>query len=387
MVRKAGEDAVEKPVVTGKDLSEIGDNIIDALQERLSKNIKSSSFYRLNDPNVPTRIRRVIRSGLPSFDLISARTPRGNCGVPIGRQMEVFGHEASGKTSLACLLAASAQKNLGWIIKWCEAENKLDPERARIIGLDTNKVLFSQPNCLEDTIDIIDETMSEIPERISLPEKYKNFGAMIVVDSVASLPSKVEIEGKITDVQIASFARQMSKAQRRITNRLSKRNITIVWINQIRDKIGMGPFKGGKTTYGGNALKFYCAQRWNMWSQKQPDNSGIKIHIENKKNQCGIQPYLNTEVYLNFKDGFDYVDSWINALEQLAIIEPIGRSYNFLEGPKKGSKIAVKSLYEMYKEDSGWFFEYESLIRDYIDHFDLNKGKKNDSDTATPGES
>lgn len=364
-------------------MAKMNDEMLDRLQKRLSAKIKSSSFFRLEDPNVPTRLKQVIRSGIPSFDLICARTSKGMSGLPIGRQMEISGPNSSGKTSLACALAAAYQK-AGWIVKWIEAENKLSPSRARIIGLDDSKVLFSQPECFEDTYETVDETMAEVPERNSLPKELRNHvGVVIVVDSVASMPTRAEIEGDIEDAKIASFARQMSAAQRRITNKLSKRNVSIIWINQNRDKIGMGPFaRGGKTTYGGNALPYYCAQRWELWAQRgkgRHAGKGVLVHIVNKKNQTGAHPFLEAEVFLDFEKGFDYIGSWLDAMCQLSIAQRSanGQSYEFLEGPAKGSKFQARKLEDMYQENPKWFYDYEKITKDFLANYHtLGKEKK-----------
>lgn len=387
MVKKKAEH----PEVDFSSLEALRESILDRWQSRLAKEIPSTSFYRLNDPNVPTRIKRIIPSGLPSFDLISARTPLGRSGIPIGRQMEIFGPNGAGKTSLACLLAGAAQQRLGWNIIWNECENKLDPDRAQTLGLDTSKVLFNQPSCLEDAIDVIDKAMDDIPERNKLPPELKNFGTLIVHDSVAATPSRTEMEGTMEDNNHGVFQRKMSQAQRRITNRLSKRNITIIWLNQIRAKLNFGG-KGGTETYGGNALKFYCAQRWNIWSQKVGEKGkekGIMLHIENVKNQCGVQPFRRVDVYLDFKNGFDYLDSWKHAMQQLFIGEPVGNSILMKEGPAAGQKLSNMKLKTMFEENPQFFYDYEKLMKDHVGNYhivDKKKGKGGSDEAAEGGE-
>jgi recombination protein RecA len=366
------------------ELEKFRNNTLDSMMKFLVKNNKDVAVWKLNDPNVPTRIKRVIPTGLPSFDIVSAKTPLGRTGFPIGRQIEISGENASGKTSLACQIAGSAQKRLGWNIVWLEHENKFDPERAQLLGMDVDKTIFMQPTFLEETIGIIDQVMDSTPERNSLPEELKMFGTMIIVDSVAAMPTELELNGKLDAPNIGVFQRRMSQAQRRITNRLSKRNITIVWINQLRDKIGFGAMKGGKNTYGGNALKFYCAQRWKLWSQivkKTQGSVGIMMHICNLKNQCGSVPYRECTAYLDFKNGFDYIDSWVEALVSLCMVEKTGRSVKILVGNKKGLKLSINKLRDMYQENPKWFFEYEKLMKDHMGNYVfISPKKKKDSE-------
>lgn len=373
---KSDPDEIRQQVIT---------NMIDIISDFTIKNHMKIPIWRMNDPNVPTRIKRVIRSGLPNFDLISARTPMGNCGLPIGRQVEFSGPESSGKTSIVCQIAGSAQRRMGWNVVWLEHENKLDPFRASTLGLLGDNTLFLQPDCLEDTIEIIDKVMDGMPERNELPDNMKAFGTIIAVDSVAAMPSRTELEGDMNDNNIGVFQRKMSQAQRRITNRLSKRNVTILWINQNRAKLGFGSRAGGVTTYGGNALKYYCAQRWKMWSQKKDDKS-IVIHIDNIKNQCGVRPFLKTQVVLNFDEGFDYVDSWADCMEGLGIATRLKNSLVFSDvGKFAEEKMTLRNLKTRFEEDPSVFYEYEKITKDYMKNFNVSRflkdgGKKDEGE-------
>ncbi len=404
IITKAGKVKPSKEIVKVKKekkikeepkenvLEKFRNNTLDSMMNYLVKKNKDMAVWKLNDPNVPTRIRRVIPTGIPSFDIICAKTPLGRTGFPIGRQVEISGENASGKTTLACQIAGSAQKRLGWNVVWLEHENKFDPDRAELLGLDVNKCIFMQPTFFEETIGIIDQIMDSTPEKNSLPEELKMFGTIIVVDSVAAMPTELELTGKLDAPDIGVFQRRMSKAQRRITNRLSKRNITIIWINQLRDKIGFGAMRGGKNTYGGNALKFYCAQRWKLWSQMIKgvhSPKGIMMHICNIKNQCGTIPYRECSAYLDFKKGFDYIDSLVEALASLCMVEKTGRSVKFLLGPKEGLKISTNKLKDMYEENPKWIFEYEKLMKDNIGNYTFispKKNKKKDGEEDEDGE-
>lgn len=380
---KVKKEKKEIPELNFSDMESLRNSMMDRMQFELTKRIKDSTFYKLNDPMVPTRIKRVVRSGLPSFDLICARTPLGRCGLPIGRQIEFFGDNGTGKTSLCAFFAGAYQKELSWNVEWLETENKLDPARAVKLGLDPDKVHFSQPSCLEDLIDTIDVGLDQLPERKNLPEEFKNFGTVFVVDSVAATPSRSEIEGDMDDNNIGVFQRKMSQAMRRITNKLSKRNAVILWVNQVRTKLNFGG-KGGVATYGGKALPFYCAVRWKIWSQQSSNKKGIIIHMENVKNQAGAHPFLKVDIYLDFEHGFDYVDSWKEAMVQLYIGELVGNSIVMKFGSAENQKLSNNKLRGMYEDNPEFFLEYEKLIKDHIKNYHVlnkkEKGGKKDKD-------
>lgn len=375
--KKIHEEATNKT-----NVDKFRNEMMNIVFSRLNK-LDLGTAFKMNDPLVPTKIKRVIPTGLPEFDLICSRTPMGRSGFPVGRQVEIFGGFGSGKTSFACQIAATAQKRLSWNITWLEFENKFDPDRAKVLGMDTEKAIFFQPECLEDCIDIINEVMDSTPERNKLPEDMKHYGNLIIIDSVAQMPSRTELTSKkgMDSNNIGVFQRKMSQAQRRITNALSKRNVTIIWINQTRAKLGFGPFAGGDTTYGGNALKFAVAQRWKLWGQKKGDK-GLLIHVSNEKNNgCGMRPYLKAEVFLDYKNGFDYIDSWSRSMQSLFICDRKGQSLIFKEGKFKGSKYTLNKLREMYLEDEEIFQEYERIMKDYVSNYHiLKKEKKSDSD-------
>lgn len=403
------KNIVSEPELVGEgmDSDQLRTFIIDKMFLNLNKRMKNNTIYRLSDPNVPTRIKQVIPSGLPSFDLICARTKMGRSGLPSGRQIEVSSvHPSAGKTSLVCAFAAAAQRECGWMVKWCEGEGVFDPNRATQLGLDENNTLFSQSDCLEDLIDMIDETCDTIPEKSQLPKELRNFGCIVVVDSVASFPTRSELIGvadksmkkpnkdgspkRIMDQNnIGTFQRKMSQAQRRITSKLSKRNMIIIWINQSRDKINLGWAGRGPqtTTYGGNALRFHCAQRWQVRDvgkvKKGPKIVGIQMSIKNIKNKCGVFPFQETEVYLDFKNGFDYVDSWIQAMESLGLVKRVANSVLFTEGSWAKQKVMIKELRSSYNSgEYDVFLEYQKLMPKFIHNFvavSKKKGNKDDS--------
>lgn len=368
-----------------KELEKLRSSVIETMLTSLNDNLGDvTKFYKLSDANVPTRLKRVVPTFLPSFNLICARTPNGACGLPIGRQIEMFSSGPGvGKTSLAIALGAAAQRRAGWIVNWIEGESKLDPIWAETLGMDTNSTIFSQPKHLEDLIDVIENVIDNTPERNDLPKELRHFGTIIVVDSIASFPTKKELEGTMDDRNVGEFQRKFSQAERRITSNASKRNIIILWINQTRDKIGFGfghKSGPGKITYGGNAIKFHCAQRWNLWCQKGKKSAdgiprGVQIGISNVKNNCGVQSFLQASVYLDFRKGFDYMGSWIDAMTQLLIIKKVKNSIEFLEGKLKGHRFSHNKLREMYEENPSIFFEYENLMSKHIANYDIERSK------------
>lgn len=366
--------------------------ILDKMMSLLVKK-DLGKIYKLSDKKIPTRLKRVVPSGLPGFDLVCAKSEKGDCGLPVGRQIELYGQPNDGKTSLAMAWCAAAQR-MGWNVMWQEFENKFDPERAVTLGMDPDSCLFAQPACIEDCVEVIESVFDATPERASLPKDKRSFGTIIVVDSIGQMPSRAEIADLLTGKKkgkrmgmesnnIGKFQLKMAQAQRRIPLRLSKRNVIIVWLNQVRANIQMG-FMAGKgdpeKSSGGNAIKFAVAQIWKTGSQKITKNGekvGQIIYLTNKKNNsCGRQGYLKTEVYLDYAKGFDYIDSWLQACQSLYIAKKVGPNFTFLEGEFKGDKIHVTALRKMYADDPKPFMRYERSFRDYMDNFhQLKKAK------------
>ena len=184
----------------------------------------------------------VIQTGALSLDIAL-----GIGGVPRGRVVEIFGPESSGKSTLATHIVANVQKN-GGLAAYIDAEHALDPSYAARIGVNVNELMISQPDCGEDALNI-----AEMLAR-------SNAVDLIVIDSVAALAPKNELEGEIGDTHMGLQARMMSQALRKLTASLSKSNTCCIFINQIREKIGV-MFGNPETTTGGRALKFYSSIR------------------------------------------------------------------------------------------------------------------------------
>ncbi|EKD78554.1 MAG: hypothetical protein ACD_41C00325G0001 [uncultured bacterium] len=257
----------------------------------------------------------VIPTGCISLDLAL-----GVGGVPKGRVVELYGPEASGKTTLAQHIVAEVQKR-GGIAAFVDAEHALDPEYAKRIGVNVEELLISQPDTGEQALDIV-ETL------------VRSGGVdVIVVDSVAALTPKAEIEGEMGDVQMGAQARLMSKALRKLTAIVGKSGTTVIFINQIRQKIGV-MFGNPETTTGGNALKFYSSVRIEVRRSaqiKQGDRIiGNRVKAKIVKNKVAA-PFRTTEFDIMYNEGISLAGDLLETGVQFGVIEKLGNSYAYKE--------------------------------------------------------
>ncbi|WP_129662000.1 recombinase RecA [Rothia uropygialis] len=213
---------------------------LDTVLAQIDKNYGKGSVMRLGD-------REAVKTETISTGALSLDVALGVGGLPRGRVVEIYGPESSGKTTLALHAVASCQKN-GGIAAFIDAEHALDPVYAEKLGVDTDSLLVSQPDTGEQALEIMDMLVGSGSIDI------------IVVDSVAALTPRAEIEGEMGDSHVGLQARLMSQALRKITGRLSQTDTTAVFINQLREKIGVF-FGSPETTTGGKALKFYSSVR------------------------------------------------------------------------------------------------------------------------------
>lgn len=257
----------------------------------------------------------VIPTGCISLDLAL-----GVGGVPRGRVVELYGPEASGKTTLAQHIVAEVQK-MGGIAAFVDAEHALDPEYAKRIGVNVEELLISQPDTGEQALDIV-ETL------------VRSGGVdVIVVDSVAALTPKAEIEGEMGDVQMGAQARLMSKALRKLTAIVGKSGTTVIFINQIRQKIGV-MFGNPETTTGGTALKFYSSVRIEVRRSaqiKQGDRIiGNRVKAKIVKNKVAA-PFRTTEFDIMYNEGISLAGDLLETGVQFGVIEKLGNSYAYKE--------------------------------------------------------
>ncbi|HRW58696.1 MAG TPA: recombinase RecA [Chlamydiales bacterium] len=258
----------------------------------------------------------IIKTGAISLDLAL-----GIGGVPKGRVVEIFGPESSGKSTLATHIVANAQKN-GGIAAYIDAEHALDPSYAAKIGVNVNELLISQPDSGEEALNI-----AEMLAR-------SNAVDVIVIDSVAALVPKTELEGEIGDQHMGLQARMMSQALRKLTATLAKSNTCAIFINQIREKIGI-MFGNPETTTGGRALKFYSSVRMDIRriaSIKNSDNieQGCRTKVKVVKNKLA-PPFKIAEFDIMYNEGISYTGSLLDKAVEMGIVDKKGTWFNYKE--------------------------------------------------------
>ncbi len=292
---------------------------LEAARVQIDKQFGKGSLMKLGD-NEDTLDIGCISSGSLLLD-----EALGVGGYPKGRVIEIYGPESSGKTTLALHAIAESQK-AGGIAAFIDAEHALDPTYAKKLGVNIDELWISQPDSGEQALEIC--------------ESLVRSGAidLIVVDSVAALTPQAEIDGDMGDSHMGLQARLMSQALRKLTGLLSKSNTTIIFINQIRMKIGV-MFGNPETTTGGNALKFYASVRIEVRkiesiSKGADDIVGNRVRIKVVKNKVS-PPFKKVELDLLFGEGISYVASILDAAIKFNLIDKSGSWYSY-NGEKIG---------------------------------------------------
>jgi recombination protein RecA len=278
-----------------------------------------------------------IPSGIPSLDYIL-----GVGGYPRGRIVEAFGTESGGKTTLALHLIASAQK-LGGVCAFIDAEHSLDPAYARKLGVDVDALIVSQPDNGEQALEIADELV-----------KSKGVD-VIVIDSVAALVPKAELEGEMGQPQMGLQARLMSQGLRKLTGNVSKSRCILFFINQIREKIGV-MFGNPETTTGGRALKFYSSVRVDIRKTqaiKEGDKTiGAKTRIRVVKNKVSA-PFKETEVDILYGEGISAEADLLEVAVEKGVVKKEGTWYDICGERKQGkeqARVFLKEHPEIFKK-------------------------------------
>ena len=270
-------------------------------------------------------------------------------GLPRGRIIEIYGPESSGKTTLALHAIAEAQK-LGGTAAFIDAEHALDPVYAHNLGVDVDNLYISQPDSGEDALEICDTLVRS--------------GAIdiIVVDSVAALVPKAELEGDMGDSKMGLQARLMSQALRKLTATISKTNTTCIFINQLRDKLGV-MFGNPETTTGGNALKFYASVRLDIRRATQLKDGeeviGNQTRVKVVKNKVA-PPFRKAEFDIMFGEGISRAGEIIDLGAELGIIKKSGSWYSYndtkLGQGRDASKQVIQDNPELAEELEGLIF-------------------------------
>ncbi|MFZ2975989.1 MAG: recombinase RecA [Candidatus Moraniibacteriota bacterium] len=326
-----------------KDSSEKDDKKLIAVVDEIREKFGEGVLMKLGD------VKRVDVASIPT-GAISLDIALGIGGIPRGRVVEIYGPESSGKTTLTLHIIANAQK-AGGVAAFIDAEHALDPEYAKRIGVNINDLLISQPDNGEQALDIV-ETLVNSGE-ISI----------IVVDSVAALVPKAEIEGEMGDSHMGRQARLMSQALRKLTAIIARSNCTVIFINQIRMKIGV-MFGNPETTTGGNALKFYASVRIEVRRSAQikkgEDIVGNRTKVKIVKNKVA-PPFKTAEFDIMYNEGVSASGDVLDTGVKFEVIEKKGNSYNFgeikLGVGRENAKATLKADPKIMKEINKKIYE------------------------------
>ena len=319
---------------------------LDNAIRQIEKDFGKGSIMKLGEVAAKMHVE-VIPTGTLSLDIAL-----GVGGVPRGRVIEIYGPESSGKTTVALHVIAQAQK-MGGIAAFIDAEHALDPAYAKKLGVDTDNLLISQPDNGEQALEIADALVRS--------------GAIdiVVVDSVAALVPKAEIEGEMGDSHVGLQARLMSQAMRKLTGIISKSRTTAIFINQIREKVGI-MFGNPETTTGGRALKFYASVRLDVRKvdtlKQGNDMVGNRTRIKVVKNKIA-PPFKQAEFDIMYGQGISHEGCLIDIGTDLDIIDKSGAWYSY-SGERLGQ--GRENAKEFLKENTAIAIEIERKIREKL---------------------
>lgn len=323
------------------------DKSLEIAISQIEKEFGKGSIMRLGDTGAAMTDVVAISTGSMALDLAL-----GIGGVPAGRIVEIFGPESSGKTTVCLHVIANAQAK-GGKCAIIDAEHAIDPGYAKKIGVDIDNLLISQPNCGEDALNICDTLVRT------------NAIDVLVIDSVAALVPKAEIEGEMGDSHVGLQARLMSQALRKLTGAASRSKTCIIFTNQIREKIGV-MFGNPETTTGGNALKFYASVRLDIrkvTSIKDGDTIiGNQVRVKVVKNKVA-PPFRKAEFEITFGEGISKIGEIVDLGVEYGIIQKSGSWFSYNGSKLAQGRDATKAL---LKDNPELCEELEGLIMQAI---------------------
>ena len=318
---------------------------LELAKGQIERNYGKGLIMRLGEK--PQEQFEVISSGSLSLDIAT-----GIGGIPRGRIIEIYGPESSGKTTLTLHLIAEAQRS-GGLAAFIDAEHALDPKYAKKLGVDTLNLLVSQPDYGEQALEIVETLVRS------------NALDIIVIDSVAALVPKSEIEGDMGDAHMGVQARLMSQALRKLTGAVSKSNCSVIFINQVRDKIGV-MFGSPETTTGGRALKFYTSMRLDIrriGAIKEGDGiTGNRTKVKVVKNKLA-PPFRDCEFDIMYNEGISRMGDIIDLGVNHKIIQKSGSWFSYGENRLGQGREKVK---EFLKSQEKLAQEIETKIKEAV---------------------
>ncbi|MDX2270737.1 MAG: recombinase RecA [Cyanobacteriota bacterium] len=346
MARPKKSEAQEQAGDSGFDkLAPEKRKALDQVLGQIERNFGKGSIMRLGDA-AQMKVETVSSGALP-LDLALGG------GYPKGRIIEVFGPESSGKTSIALHAIAEVQK-AGGVAAFVDAEHALDPTYAAALGVNIQDLLVSQPDTGESALEIVDQLVRSAAVDI------------IVIDSVAALVPRAEIEGDMGDAHVGLQARLMSQALRKIAGNISKTGSLVVFLNQLRAKIGGMGYGPQETTTGGNALKFYASVRLDIRRiqtlKKGNDEYGIRAKVKVVKNKVA-PPFRRAEFDIIFGQGISTIGCLIDLAEEAGIVKKRGSWYSYKdENVSQGRDNLIIYL----KENPEILHEIELLLKEKL---------------------
>ena len=324
------------------------DKMLELTTEQIEKKFGKGAIMKLGNNAEHLEVAAIPTGALPLDAAL------GIGGVPRGRIVEIYGPESSGKTTLALQILAEAQA-LGGVVAFIDAEHALDPTYAARLGVDIDEVLISQPDTGEQGLEICDMLVRS------------NAIDCIVIDSVAALVPKAEIEGEIGDSSVGLQARLMSQALRKLAGSLSKSNTTCIFINQLREKIGV-MFGNPETTTGGRALKFFSSVRIDIrrietLKNKTNDAVGNRVRAKVVKNKVA-PPFRQAEFDIMYGQGISREGCIIDMGVEAGVVKKSGAWYTYGEDRLGQGREAAKEMLRTHPDVRD---EIEQKVRDHFE--------------------